>query len=302
MDRAPLPAYHPRYMVPSSSAEAPDFELPPAQTPPPRVLRSETLSPPQDKFAFGGLGKEVQNGPPSPGPPENTLSRSPPPSPSPPHPPLGLAGMRLPALPPAPSGLVDAGIDAFDDDSDAEVGSDAFDGSSSSEFSWEGRARSVDAWLAPGRYEVLDRLLFAYIDPPVPVADVNAFLRGALATVEPLMPVEFLPTTRGAMLFRCEDQVARDTLRSYSPIFREGVQLSLQRPDECSNRFFRVPPWLAYVHVLDFPNEHWYEDKIKDAFRGFCDVVEIDPDCLTGDNFGPLRLLLEVNVRLEIPR
>lgn len=31
-------------------------------------------------------------------------------------------------------------------------------------------------------------------------------------------------------------------------------------------------------------------------------MAEVDPECLTGDNFGPLRLLLEVNDRLEIPR
>ena len=91
-------------------------------------------------------------------------------------------------------------------------------------------------------YEVLERLLFAYIDPPIPVAEVPGFLRAAVATVEPLMPVEFLPTTRGAMLFRCEDLAARDTLRYHSPIYHEGVQLSLQRPDECSNRFYRIPP------------------------------------------------------------
>lgn len=149
---------------------------------------------------------------------------------------------------------------------------------------------SVDAWLSPGRYEVLDRLLFAYIDPPLPVAEVPGFLQATLATVEPPMPVEFLPTSRGAMLFR-----------GHNPISHEGAQLSLQCSDECSNRFYRIPPWLGYVHVLDFPNEHWFEDKIKKAFAGFCDVAEIDPDCLTGDNFGPLRLLLEVNERLEIP-
>lgn len=47
--------------------------------------------------------------------------------------------------------------------------------------------------------------------------------------------------------------------------------------------------------VLHFPNEHWYESKIKKAFTSFCNVAEIDPACLMGNNFGPLRLLLEVN-------
>jgi len=34
---------------------------------------------------------------------------------------------------------------------------------------------------------------------------------------------------------------------------------------------------------------------------GRLQFAEIDPDCLTDSNFGPLRLLLEVNERLEIP-
>ena len=63
-----------------------------------------------------------------------------------------------------------------------------------------------------------------------------------------------------------------------------------------------MPVWLAFVSVDWFPNEHWYVEKIKDCFSGFAEVAEIDPECLTGDNFGPLWLLLEVNDRLEIPR
>jgi len=68
------------------------------------------------------------------------------------------------------------------------------------------------------------------------------------------------------------------------------------------NRFFCVPVWLAYVFVIDFPIEHWYEEKIKECFRGIAEVAEIDPECLTGDDFGPLRLLLDVNDQCEIPR
>lgn len=211
------------------------------------------------------------------------------------------AGLCLPMLPPILPPLIDAGIDAFDDDSKEEVESDAFDGSFSFELSWEGRAHSVNVWLSPRRYEMLDRLLFAYIDPPIPLAKVSGFLRAALAMVEPLMSVKFLPTTWGGMLFRCEDLVVRDTLRSHNPIFHEGDQPSMQRPNECSNRFYWVLPWLAYVHVLYFPNERWYDDKIKKAFAVFYEVVEIDPNCLTSDNFGTPCLLLEVNERLEIP-
>ena len=77
--------------------------------------------------------------------------------------------------------------------------------------------------------------------------------------------------------------------------------LILQKPEDTSNRFFRIPTWLAFVFVIDFPPEHWYANKIRECFSGFAEVAEIDPVCLSGDNFGPLRLLLEVNDRLEIP-
>jgi hypothetical protein len=77
--------------------------------------------------------------------------------------------------------------------------------------------------------------------------------------------------------------------------------LSPVRVPSFTFRFFRIPTWLAFVAVVDFPNEHWYDEKIKECFRGFSEVAEIDPECLTGENFAPLRLLLEVNDQLEIP-
>jgi hypothetical protein len=103
------------------------------------------------------------------------------------------------------------------------------------------------------------------------------------------------------MLLRCESLAARDRLHLLGPISFGGSVLYLLKPEETSNRFFRVPVWLAFVFVIGFPTEHWYEDKIRDCFRGFAEVVEVDPECLTGENYGPLRLLLELNDRLELP-
>jgi hypothetical protein len=156
--------------------------------------------------------------------------------------------------------------------------------------------------VSPGRGELTERLLFAFIEPPVPMLEVSAFIRDALRSVAPLLPVDLLPSSMGAMLLRCESAATRDSIHLLGPIrFGQSV-LHLQKPEETSNRFYRVPVWLAFVYVVGFPNEHWYEDKIKDCFCGFAEVAEIDPECLTGENVGPLRLLLEVNDRLEIPR
>lgn len=103
------------------------------------------------------------------------------------------------------------------------------------------------------------------------------------------------------MIPRCNSLADYDSLRLLSPISCEGSKLILQKPEETSNCFYRIPTWLAFVFIVDFPNEHWYESKIKECFTGFSVVAEIDPACLTGNSFAPLRLLLEVNDRLEIP-
>lgn len=220
-----------------------------------------------------------------------------------------MAARSAPASPPLTSqaapaqAFVDRGTQpALDVSSGEEYESGELDTSGSDEFSWhEGRARHVDAWVSPGRPELTEHLLFAFIEPSVPMADVSPFIRNALRLVDPLLPVDLLPSSRGAMLLRCESMSARDSLHRHNPISLHGTQLILQKPEETSNRFFRIPTWLAFVAVSDFPNEHWYEPKIKECFKGFSEVAEINPECLTGENFASLRLLLVVNDRLEIP-
>lgn len=260
-----------------------------------------------DKYVLGST-----DAPPAGGPALSSISsspgrRSPPCSPPPPRPalPPGLPSgspstdVDLYCLPLLPVHGIDVGIDAFQDTSD-EYESGELDSSESSDSWQQDHAWFVDAWVSPGRDELTDHLLFAFIEPFVPAAEVSAFIRSALRSVAPLLPVDLLPSSRGAMILRCGSLAERDSLHLLSPIACEGSELFLQRPEETTNRFYRVPTWLAFVAIVDFPNEHWYESKINDCFRGFCEVAEIDPACLTGDNFADLRLLLEVNDRLEI--
>lgn len=159
-----------------------------------------------------------------------------------------------------------AGLDAFESLGD-EYASGELDSSSSDGFSWhEGRARHVDTWVSPGHADLTERLLFAFIEPSVPVDEVSAFIRNALRLVAPLLPVDLLPSSRGAMLLRCESVGDHDSLHLHNPISLDGSQLILQKPEETSNRFYRIPTWLAFVAVTDFPNEHRYESKIKAYF------------------------------------
>ena len=169
--------------------------------------------------------------------------------------------------------LADRGTNAAFGSSDDEAESGDFPGSDSSSEgdSWQrGRPAYADAWVSPGRPELGERLL--------------------------------LPSSRGALILRCASFPERESLHLLSPISFDGHELHLLKPEETSDRFFRIPTWLAFVAVLDFPIEHWYDGKIQKCFTGFGNVAEVDPESLSGENFGPLRLLLEVNDRLELPR
>lgn len=83
------------------------------------------------------------------------------------------------------------------------------------------------------------------------------------------------------MLLRFGSTADWELVRGLSLIDYVGAVLTLERPGETSNPFFRQPQWLAYVMVADYPLEHWDEDRIKHTMAGFCDVLEIAPTCLT---------------------
>lgn len=56
------------------------------------------------------------------------------------------------------------------------------------------------------------------------------------------------------------------------------------------------------MHVVGYPISQWSVEEIRANLSGFCNVAEIDPACLTNDNFAPLRLLLEIFDHRDIPR
>ncbi|CAN6327691.1 unnamed protein product [Urochloa humidicola] len=186
---------------------------------------------------------------------------------------------------------------------DVSTGSDGTPSNDGSDLAdWEGRRDSLEVWLPRGRVDVAARLTFAYVHPSEVSVNAAPFIRAAISSVAPHVSVELLPSSRGTMLLRFATQADREHVRSFSPIHHAGGELKLERPQETNNRFFRAPDWLAYVAVVDYPPEHWDDiEHIKRSFCGFCNVVEIDPLCLTGFDYSPLRLVLEVTHRLEIP-
>jgi hypothetical protein len=177
----------------------------------------------------------------------------------------------------------------------------ASSGDDDSAPSWEGRTHFFEAWLPQGDLLLKNRLAFAFLDNPAAIPDISAFVGAALGSACPDIHVELLPSTRGVKLLRFDNNSDRERLRGLSPISFEGASLSLERPEETSNRFIRSPEWLALVALTDFPPEQWSEASIRRCFTAGAKVLEINPDCLDGHNFGPLQLVLEVNHYLDIP-
>ncbi|RLN12225.1 hypothetical protein C2845_PM09G11060 [Panicum miliaceum] len=103
------------------------------------------------------------------------------------------------------------------------------------------------------------------------------------------------------MLLRFANLAERELVRGLSPIRYEDGELSLECPEETPNRFFREPEWLVYIAVLDFPTEHWFEDHVKRSFAGFEDIVKVASICFTGYDYSPLRVVIAINNRLDIP-
>jgi hypothetical protein len=166
---------------------------------------------------------------------------------------------------------------------------------------WEGQTHFFEAWLPQGDLLLKNRLTFAFLDNPAVIPDISAFVDAALGSACLDIHAELLPSTRGVKLLRFGNNSDQERLWALSPIRFEGSSLTLERPEETSNRFTRTPEWLALVALTDFPPEQWSEASICRCFTVGAEVLEINPDCLDGHNFGPLQLILQVNHYLDIP-
>lgn len=82
--------------------------------------------------------------------------------------------------------------------------------------------------LSLGYIELMDHLLFAYIEPSHPRVEVSTFICSALRLVEPLLPLDPLPSMpRGAMLLRCDFLANREILRLHRFIAYDEHELFL---------------------------------------------------------------------------
>ncbi|KAG0514551.1 hypothetical protein BDA96_10G201900, partial [Sorghum bicolor] len=98
----------------------------------------------------------------------------------------------------------------------------------------EGRARHADAWVSPRRPELCERMLYTFIEPPVHPDEVSASICAALLSVAPLVPIDLLPTSHGAMLLPLPH------VRALAPV---GKGLLPRFPSRCCPSGTKGPPF-----------------------------------------------------------
>lgn len=164
-----------------------------------------------------------------------------------------------------------------------------------------GRHNFVEIWMPAACWRAAARYAYCFVGEYA-AQNPAPFICAALDVAAPGLVFELLPSSHGAMLLCFLTIADRDYAIARGPVVHQGSRLELVRSSETSNRFLRVPEWLAYLSVRDFPLEHWFPANISAAFRSFGTVAEIDPLCLSGYDFSSLRLTIELHHPRDIPK
>jgi len=89
-----------------------------------------------------------------------------------------------------------------------------------------------------------------------------------------------------------DSESEREAAMAVQPVHHRGDVVKLQRVEDTNDRFVRELAWLTHVVVWNFPEEHWTEPKVRKIFACMGDVMEVDPQCIPGDDRSCLRLVV----------
>lgn len=139
-----------------------------------------------------------------------------------------------------------------------------------------------------------ENLRYAYVFILPVVANPTFFIREGFETELGPLQFELLPSSRWAMLARFHTEGEREAAAQFGLFLHEGYHLELERSELTSNRFTRVPLFLGYLSMQDFPIEHWFKENIKASLACIGTVLEVDSTCLTVFDFSSLHVVVEL--------
>lgn len=102
------------------------------------------------------------------------------------------------------------------------------------------------------------------------------------------------PARRGAMFVRFSTPEDRDAAVDFpGTMMAEGHILVLEKPEDNETCFHQPLDKLTELEVLDWPPEHRIPGRIRNLFIGVAFVIEIDDECVYGDDMSFLCLVVQ---------
>jgi hypothetical protein len=135
----------------------------------------------------------------------------------------------------------------------------------------------VEVWVSEGDWEQAARFTHVEVEPPTAALTPVPLIHAAFNSAAPTLHFQLLPSSRGVALLRFGNAAARESAMAAQPFRLQGATVTVKRVEESEDHFFRPPQWLAEVMVLNFPEEHWTQAKVREIYSCVGSVVEIDP-------------------------
>uniref|UniRef100_A0A0E0D6M1 Uncharacterized protein n=1 Tax=Oryza meridionalis TaxID=40149 RepID=A0A0E0D6M1_9ORYZ len=133
----------------------------------------------------------------------------------------------------------------------------------------------------------------AFLFPAAP--DPSRIIWDAMRDYLPGLHFTLNPAGRGAMFLRFSTPEERDTAVEFPGTLEAGGHiLVLEKPEENETRFHQPLDQLTELEVTDWPPEHRIPGRIRNLFLGAAFVVEIDDECVYGDDMSALCMVVQL--------
>jgi hypothetical protein len=146
-----------------------------------------------------------------------------------------------------------------------------------------------------------DARCLAYVFLEHAVHSPHLFIRQAMEQAAGAPPFQLAASARGAGLMIFNTPEERDEIVAKSPISHDGNRLVVSRHEEADNRFYAYYRLYAEIAAVDFPLEHWEEEKARVVLSAVGNVCCLDPACFGGGDYTSMRAVVRLDHHLELP-
>lgn len=161
---------------------------------------------------------------------------------------------------------------------------------------------ATGTWMPEGDMAFASCFAYAFAPAELPIGQEAATIIGeAILAVGHRIHFTTFRTSRDSRLVRFDGPNERDFVVESSPIAVPGGRVHFQRSEKTDNCYSCPAPWLAALSVTDFPLEQWNPEGIRAVLRCLGTVEEIDPECLSMDDFSAARVVVAMAKLVTVP-